>query len=53
MREADTSQQTKDHDQAKRPADEETPFRRFEDLARKLIQVPKKELDERRNDSKS
>jgi hypothetical protein len=34
---------------AERPAREEaSSFQRFEDLTRKLVQVPKKELDERR-----
>lgn len=31
------------------PQDEpQTPFERFEDLAKKLVKVPKREIDERR-----
>jgi hypothetical protein len=36
-----------------RQAESDEEFQRFEGLTRKLIQVPKKELDERRNGSKS
>ena len=34
------------------PSDERTPFERFEDVLRKVVTVPKSEVDKRRRESR-